>query len=102
MENKNVTKVKYYYHTQHPYPFPGFLFLYVPILLSRQKILTDYLLWCLIFGAKKKNSSTSWDKILFIASEPVLFLKLDFQSEMKKYQGFSRIMIRPARRVKGA
>ena len=42
-KKKNVAKVYYCYHTQHPYHFPGFFFLYVSILLSRQKILTDYL-----------------------------------------------------------
>ena len=44
MKNKkNVAKVYYYYHTQHPYPVPGFSYLYVSILLPRQKILADYL-----------------------------------------------------------
>ena len=42
-EKINVAKVYYYYHTQHPYPFPGFIHLYVSILLSRQKMLTDKL-----------------------------------------------------------
>ena len=42
-------KVYYYYHIQHPYPFPGFFYLYVSILLSRQKIMlteTTYF-WCM-------------------------------------------------------
>ena len=42
-DEKNVATVYYYYHTQHPYPFSGCLYLYVSILLSRRKILTDYL-----------------------------------------------------------
>ena len=37
-EKKNVAKVCYDYHTQHPCPFPGFFCLYVSILL-----LTDYI-----------------------------------------------------------
>ena len=43
---KNVAKVYYYYHTQHPYLFFSVFFLFVDfvsIILSRQKTLTDYL-----------------------------------------------------------
>ena len=32
-----IAKVYYYYHTQHPYHFPGFFYLYVSILFSRQE-----------------------------------------------------------------
>ena len=42
-EKKNVAKACYYHHTQHPYPFPVFYFLYLFVHSSNDRFL---IFWC--------------------------------------------------------